>query len=310
MGRYKHIFGPVLSRRLGLSLGIDLVPYKTCSLNCVYCECGPTTLLTDERREYVKTDEVLKELADFLKNSPAIDFITFSGSGEPTLHSGIGNIIDFIKTDFPDYKIALLTNGTLFQDERVIEEVKRADLIKPSLDAVSDDVFLRINRPYRGTGPEKIIGGLVNLRERYSGQIYLEIFIVPGINDSPEEIHRLAEAAKKIRPEKIQLNALDRPPAVSGIRKAEYKDLLKIASLFEPLAEIISRYDTKQLNILPSDIEDLILQMVSRRPCTKDEIRTLFSLRIKEVDGILERLLQEGRIRIVRGPRGDYYGGI
>lgn len=310
MGRYRYIFGPVLSRRLGLSLGVDLVPHKTCSLNCVYCECGPTTHLTNERREFVNTKEVLEELRDFLKNSPELDYVTFSGSGEPTLHSKIGDVIEFIKSNFPKYKIALLTNGTLFSDEGVIEEVKGADLIKPSLDAVSEEVFNKINRPHNSIRVENVISGLLNLRKRFNGLIYLEVFIVPNINDSKEEIERLAEMAKRIQPDKIQLNTLDRPPAVSGIKKAEFKDLLTIASFFEPIAEIISRYDPKQLNILPSEIEEIIFQTVSRRPCTREELRALLGLRLKEVDEVLERLLLERKIKIISGPRGDYYSGI
>ncbi|MCX7944000.1 MAG: radical SAM protein [Deltaproteobacteria bacterium] len=308
MKRYKYIFGPVLSRRLGLSLGVDLVLRKTCPLNCVYCECGSTTLLTDERREYVNTEEVLEELSDFLKTSPHLDYITFSGSGEPTLHNRIGEIIRFIKSNFINYKVALLTNGVLFTDESVIEEVKDADLIKPSLDAASDEVFVKINRPHNKLSINKIIAGLINLRNRYRGRIYLEVFIVPGINDSPEEIKLISEAARKIRPDKIQLNSLDRPPAVEGVRKAELKELLRIASYFEPAAEIISGYDHKQLNITTTEIENLILEMISRRPCTEEELKTIFSMRIKETEEVIRRLLREEKIRIIKGPRGDYYG--
>ncbi|MCX7958863.1 MAG: radical SAM protein [Deltaproteobacteria bacterium] len=308
MRKYKYIFGPVLSRRLGLSLGVDLVPHKTCPLNCVYCECGPTTLLTDERREYVNTGEVLEELSDFLKTSPHLDYITFSGSGEPTLHSRIGEMIKFIKSNFQNYKVALLTNGVLFTDESVIEEVKDADLIKPSLDAASDEVFVKINRPHNKLSINKIADGLINLRNRYNGKIYLEVFIVPGINDSPEEIKLISEIAKKIMPDKIQLNSLDRPPAADGVRKAELKELLKIASYFEPAAEIISRYDPQQFNITTTDIENLIIEMISRRPCTEEELKIIFSTRIKETKEVISRLLREKKIRIIKGPRGDYYG--
>lgn len=307
MRRYKHIFGPVLSRRLGLSLGIDLINYKTCTLNCVYCECGRTTILTDKRDEYINTDEVIAELTDFLKNSPQLDYLTFSGSGEPTLHSRIGEIINFIKTAYPHYKIALLTNGTLFNDDKLIEEVKKVDLIIPSLDAATQEVFEKINRPTSGMRIEDIISGLIKLRENYSGLIYLEIFIAPGFNDSESEIFHIAEAAKRIRPDKIQLNSLDRPPAVKGIKKAEYKDLLKIASFFEPVAEIISKYDQRKSTLDYVDIENLILEMISRRPCTRDEIRILFDLRMKEVDSILDRLLEDKKIEIINGPRGDYF---
>ena len=145
---YNYLFGPVPSRRLGISLGVDLVPHKTCSLNCIYCECGRTTNLTIERKAYVPTETVLAELKTFLEPKPKLDYITFSGAGEPTLHSGIGEIVKFLKTNFPNYKIALLTNGTLFYQPELIKEVKSIDLILPSLDAASDLVFRKLNRPF------------------------------------------------------------------------------------------------------------------------------------------------------------------
>lgn len=173
---YKYIFGPVPSRRLGSSLGIDLIPYKTCSLNCVYCECGKTTDLTFERKEYVPTERVIEELDDYLKTEPELDYITFSGSGEPTLHNGIGEIIKFLKENYPQYQLALLTNSTLLNDEKLQDEIKKLDLIVPSLDAVSEDVFQKINRPVEGLSAQKIVQGLINLNnflQEMSGWKYL-----------------------------------------------------------------------------------------------------------------------------------------
>jgi len=146
--KFKHLFGPVPSRRLGISLGIDLVPYKTCTANCVYCECGKTTNLTIERKEYIPTDEILNELDVYLKQAPDLDYITFSGSGEPTLHSKIGEIINFLKKNYPQYKVAVLTNGTLLFHKELRDELKNADIIKPSLDAGSDEIFKKIKRPH------------------------------------------------------------------------------------------------------------------------------------------------------------------
>jgi len=306
MSGYKHIFGPVLSRRLGLSLGVDLVEHKTCSLNCIYCECGNTDRLTIERKEYVSAQAVIEELRDFLSRGEELDYITFSGSGEPTLNTGIGRIIKFLKTEFPKYKVALLTNGTLFSDDSLISDVLDVDLIIPSLDAVSDEVFRRLNRPHKDLSVEKIIEGMKNLRKRYNGQIYLEIFIVPGLNDSDGEIESLSRVARELRPDRIQLNSLDRPPAVSGVKKAEYSNLLKLAVRFEPVAEVIGRYSPREMNIQKSEIMDIIITTIKRRPCTREELRQLLGLRMKEVDETLDRLLQDGRVRISTGPRGDY----
>jgi wyosine [tRNA(Phe)-imidazoG37] synthetase (radical SAM superfamily) len=306
MVKYRYIFGPVLSRRLGLSLGVDLVEPKTCSLNCIYCECGATNRLTIERKEYVPADAVIEELRDFLSKGEELDYVTFSGSGEPTLSTGIGKIIRFLKSEFPQYKVAILTNGTLFSDESLVADVLDADLIIPSLDAVSEEVFKRLNRPYRDLKIESIVEGLKNLRKRYGGQIFLEIFIVPGLNDTDEEIDRLADIAREIKPDKIQLNSLDRPPAVPGVKKADYSALLRLSLKFDPVAEIIGGYSPREMVIKEEDLMELILNTIRRRPCTREELRDLLKLRMKEVDQRLDILLKNGRIRILSGPRGDY----
>lgn len=308
MRRFRHIFGPVLSRRLGLSLGLDLVEHKTCSLNCIYCECGRTTELTLVRREYVAVSEIISELSEFLNinNLPHLDYITYSGSGEPTLNTGIKDITHFIKSRYPQYKIALLTNGTLFANSLLVEEVKDTDLIIPSLDAVSRETFLKINRPHKDLEIERIVEGLVDLRSNYSGLIYLEIFVVPGINDSEEEISRLVRAAKRIMPDKIQLNSLDRPPAESGVIKADYERLLQIARCFEPVAEIVGRYNIDKGSVGSINIREMILETIRRRPVTREELRFSFSLTSEEIDEIIDPLIQSGEIKIVNGPRGEY----
>ncbi len=306
MRGYRHIFGPVLSRRLGLSLGVDLVEHKTCSLNCIYCECGRTTDLTVERREYVPASEIIDELSLFLRDAPDLDYITYSGSGEPTLNTGIGTITKFIKENYPQYKVALLTNGTLFTDSNLIGEVKDVDLIIPSLDAVSKDVFLRINRPQKSLDIKRIIDGLISLRASFGGLIYLEIFIIPGVNDGEDEINRLVEVVKMIRPDKVQLNSLDRPPAEEGVKKADYGFLKKIASKFEPAAEIIGRYDEEKTGIQNLEIREVILETIKRRPVTREELKIITGLRMKEVDEVIDLLLKSGEIIIVDGPRGKY----
>jgi len=217
---YRYLFGPVNSRRLGRSLGVDLVPRKVCSLNCVYCESGATTTLTRARGELVPTAAVLAELADFLSGQPALDYITFSGAGEPTLHSGLGVIISHLKKEYPRYKVALITNGTLFNDPAVRREVSGCDLIVPSLDAASDTVMAQINRPAPGLTAAQLIDALGELRREYRGQIWLEIFIVPGLNDTEPELALLVAAAARIAADRIQLNTLDRPAPEARVRAA------------------------------------------------------------------------------------------
>ncbi len=237
--KLKHIFGPVISRRLGKSLGIDLVPFKTCSLDCIYCECGKTNNLTTERAEYVPTEEVIQELDNYLSTSPDLDYVTFSGSGEPTLHSGIGKIISFLKTNYPDYRIALLTNSTLLGNKDLLEEIKEVDLIIPSLDAVLEKTFKKINRPLTSLTVEDIIKPLINLKNNIKGLIWLEIFIIPGINDSREEITKFKEIIEKMNPDKIQLNSLDRPGTETWIKKAKHFSLEEIAQKLGDKVEIV-----------------------------------------------------------------------
>ncbi|AZO95398.1 radical SAM protein [Halocella sp. SP3-1] len=237
--KLKYIFGPVLSRRLGNSLGIDLVPYKTCSLDCIYCECGKTNNLTARREEYVPTKDVINELDRYLINKPEIDYITFSGSGEPLLHNGIKRIINYLKDNY-DYKIALLTNGIHFIDRSVIEEVERVDLIIPSLDGVTQETFIKINRPLKNIFIDDVIDGLIKLRSNFSNQIWLEIFIIPGINDNNDELVKFKEVIKKIKPDRVQLNSLDRIGTLKNIKKASEKELQSIAELFEGKIDIIT----------------------------------------------------------------------
>lgn len=237
--KLKHIFGPVLSRRLGNSLGVDLIPFKTCSMDCIYCECGKTTNLTTKRDEYVSTAEVIKELGKYLNSAPELDYITFAGTGEPTLHSGIGAIVDFLKEKYSQYRIALLTNSALLTDKQLVEEIKNIDLIIPSLDAVSEKVFNKINRPAKNIKVNDIINGIISLKKEYRGKLWLEIFIVPGINDTERELIRFNKVLDNINPEKVQLNSLDRPGTEKWIKHAAKSKLNYIASTLNAEVEII-----------------------------------------------------------------------
>lgn len=305
--KYKYLFGPVPSRRLGVSLGIDVVPFKTCTLNCVYCECGRTTNLTTERKEYVPADKVMDELRDYLKDKPKLDYITFSGSGEPTLNVNIGDIIDFLKQDYPNYKIALLTNGTLFTQNALIDEVKNVDLIVPSLDAASPQAFKAINRPHKSLDINEISLGLSKLKKVCRGTLWLEIFIVPGINDTQKELKLLKDEIKKINPDKVQVNSLDRPPAESWVMPLEKKKLEKISSFLEN-AEVITNFDqAKEIAGFKQDKAGNILSLLKRRPCTKRDICKVLSLHEHEVSKYLRILSEQNKITCVRQKRGMFY---
>ena len=305
---YKYLFGPVPSRRLGMSLGVDLVPHKVCSLNCVYCECGRTTDLTIERKEYIPYDEVVSEISHYLKHNPNPDYFTFSGSGEPTLNSRIGDVLHFIKSN-SKVPVAVLTNGTLFYDKIVRAELLEADVVLPSLDAAEELVFRKINRPWRKLDIPGYINGLVDFRNEYKGQIWLEVLIIPGLNDTEENLWALKEAFLKIRPDEIQLNTLDRPGTAENIRTATRKELQDIVDFWNlPQVKIIAAApDRKKIVAYRDDMESAILETIKRRPCTLEDMHKILGLHINEINKYLDVLEDEKKIVSVREKRGLFY---
>ena len=305
---YRYLFGPVPSRRLGRSLGIDLVPHKTCSLNCVYCECGNTTRLTNQRAEYVPTAEVIAELNYFLSTKPALDYVTFSGAGEPTLHSGLGRIVDFIKSNFPHYNIALLTNGSLFFQQELREEVAEIDVILPSLDAVDEHIFQQVNRPHHEINVQQIISGLIELKKIQQVQMWLEIFIIPGINDTHAHIEKLKCAIHQIKPDLVQLNAMDRPGTENWVVGASREQLEKIAVQLNWHIDIIAKFsDRKENKAYQENIETAILQMIKRRPCTVEDLSQMLGLHVNEVNKYLDVLTKTELVYARRMERGLFY---
>lgn len=307
--RYKHLFGPVPSRRLGLSLGIDPIPYKTCSFDCIYCECGATTDLTKERKEYIPTDEIIAELNSFLSTKPILDYITFSGSGEPTLNIGVGKIISFLKKTYPQYKVAMLTNSSLFSDPEVRKELLQADVIMPSLDAVSEEVFKKINRPAQGIGIDEVLTGLIEFRKEFHGKIWLEIFVIPGINDSNSEIKKFHDILRKIKPDLIQLNALDRPGTEDWVVVAGGDVLQKIKDKFTGLPVVMISNYQKREKVKSYDlvIEDTILSTISRRPCTGDDLSEILDIHLAELNKYLDTLYDKGKIETIKKQRGIFF---
>ncbi len=306
---YKYLFGPVPSRRLGASLGVDLVTHKICSLDCIYCECGKTTDLTVERQEYVPVEEVLAELGDYFSSHPDPDFITFSGSGEPCLNMGIKEVIDFIRARKPNVSIAVLTNGTLFFDPEVRKSILGADLVMPSLDGALSSSIQKINRPHPSIDTVSYIEGLVAFRSEFTGRLALEIFILPGCNDTPEELVALRAAVERIRPDIVQLNTLDRPGVVPGIQAATQAQLQEIAALFKPFeVEVIAAPPRRrEIESFRTDMESAILETVLRRPCTLEDLATILGSHVNEINKYLAALEKTGKIESVRQDRGLFY---
>lgn len=306
---YQYLFGPVPSRRLGISLGIDLVPMKTCSLNCIYCECGNTTDLTLSRREYVPLAKVKAEFLHYISNHPKPDYITFSGSGEPTLNSSIGEAIRFIRSHEAGIPVAVLTNGTLLFDPQVRNELKPASVVMPSMDAATDKVFMKINRPHTQLSVDRMIDGLVQFRKEFQGQIWLEIFIVPGLNDSESELTALKSAIRKISPNQVQLNTLDRPGPVSHIRAATSEELQRIIRFWQldNISIIAKASDRKKMVAYRKDVEGAILETIVRRPCTLEDLTNILGLHANEVNKYLDVLEADKKVSVTHQARGQFY---
>lgn len=237
-----YIYGPIKSRRLGESLGVITTPYKYCSLNCIYCQLKKTTKFTVERKEYVKPQSIVLELSQFLKGCPGsatIDYITLSGSGEPLLNSKIKDIISGIGALTP-LPIAVITNSVLLPDAGTRRDILEADLIVPSLDAVTKDVFEKIDRPFNDTIKiEDIIRGLIALRQEFRGKIWLEIMLVKDLNDDLGYMEQFKEVIEQINPDKIQLNIPSRPPSESWVKIPPFDKLKKIQSLLGERCELL-----------------------------------------------------------------------
>lgn len=306
---YKYLFGPVPSRRLGMSLGVDLVPKKVCSLDCVYCEVGKTTKLTLDRKEYIKFEKVKDELTHYFNNNPDPDYITFSGSGEPTLNIFIGEILTFIKQNRPNIPIAVLTNGTLLYDKSVREAIINSDVVLPSLDAASEDVFRKINRPAHHLNIEKYIQGLIDFRNEFKGKIWLEILILPGYNDHKKELSELKKAIQKIKPDLIQLNTLDRPGTVQNLRGATREELQRVVDFWglDNIRIIAASPERKNILSYRTDTEAAIMETISRRPCTLDDLTKILGIHINEINKYLDVLDAEDKIETVEQKRGVFY---
>lgn len=308
---YHHIFGPVPSRRLGISLGVDLVTHKICSLDCVYCECGKTTHLTLQRRPYVSFEAVKTELDHYWENNKDPDYITFSGSGEPTLNQDLGRVISYIKDQKPGVKVAVLTNSTLLKDPGVRQELALADLVVPSLDAVSKAAFTKLNRPVKGVSVEDIIDGIQAFAREFTGTIWLEIFILPGINDTPKELKALRQIILSIDPEMVQLNTLDRPGTVFHIRPASPAELARVKEMLDmDIIQIIAKVADKKNMGQQRDMASAVLETIHRRPCTREDLVSILNADPHQMGTLLAALEAEGRIESRHQARGVFYQTI
>jgi len=299
-----YVFGPVPSRRLGLSLGVDLIPPKTCTFDCLYCQVGRTTSRTLEPKAFVPVREVVAEIKrKILKNVP--DAITLAGSGEPTLYSEIDQVIASIKK-MTKIKVALLTNGALFWKEEIRQRVLKADIIMPTLSSAFDHTFREIHRPHPGLDLATIINGLKMLRQDYKGQIFLEVVFLAGVNDTKREVEALKNLVEQISPEKIQLNTVVRPPADSKAISLDRKRLEEINLIFGEKSEIVAEIPIKIKTRKEEHLINSLLDMVKRRPLKQIDIVNALGLSTDETEDLIKGLLIKGYIRR-QSHSGDIY---
>jgi wyosine [tRNA(Phe)-imidazoG37] synthetase (radical SAM superfamily) len=295
--RRRFVYGPVPSRRLGLSLGLSVVPSKTCTIDCIYCQCGRTTRKTLERGRFYPVDEVLAEVRAAVAGR-RVDFLTFSGEGEPTLNRDIGRIIRRLKQEFT-IPVAVLTNATLLTDPQVRRDLYPADLVVPSLDAADDAVFARVNRHHRDLRVADIIRGLVTFRRHFRGRLWLEIMLVKDVNDSPEHLVKLRRAAEDIGPDRVHLNTVVRPPAERRARPLSDDDLAQVRKLFGPRGDVAESPVGRRQRRFEGEADDAIAELVRRRPVTAADICRSLGIDRARLAGRLRRLVRQERIRRV-----------
>jgi wyosine [tRNA(Phe)-imidazoG37] synthetase (radical SAM superfamily) len=304
----RYVYGPVPSRRLGRSLGVDLVPFKTCTYDCLYCQLGLTTCKTTERREYFPIAKILVELERKLKDGPAPDLVTLAGSGEPTLHSKIGDLLRQIKrlTSIP---VAVLTNGSLLWMREIQDALMEADLVLPSLDAGDERAFQRVNRPHPDIGFERIVDGIAEFRERFRKPVWLEVFLLAGVTGLPAEVEKIAAAAKRIRPDRVQLNTVARPPTEASAHAVPAHQMAVFASLFDGRAEVICGEGAGESLPLasPAVTDRDILALLSRRPCTAQGVSAGLGLHIAETTKRLQSLIKRQRLSTLRRKNSLFY---
>jgi wyosine [tRNA(Phe)-imidazoG37] synthetase (radical SAM superfamily) len=301
-----YVFGPVPSRRLGRSLGIDLVPFKTCTYNCIYCQLGATTNLTLERKEWVPFDKVMEEAREKIRSADGIDYITFSGSGEPTLHSRIGEMIRELKR-LSSIPVAVLTNGSLLWQQEVRNDLLEADLVIPSLDAPDRGLFRHVNRPHADLAFDHVVEGLIKFRERYSGKIWLEVFLLSGITGMESEVKRIAGLARTVRPDLVQLMTVTRPAPMDFVEPVSSEDMNRFVRLFDVPTVAVPALSSIARNVLSKAGSEEILRLLERRPCTIEDIALGLGIPPAEAEKYVADLDAHGQLKRKRSKDATYF---
>ncbi len=306
MAEYRYLFGPVPSRRLGRSLGVDLIPFKTCTFNCVYCQLGRTPHVTLERKAYVPIEAVLGELADWKSAGGQADVVTLAGSGEPTLHTEFGRVLVCAREEL-HLPSVLLTNGTLLHLEDVCDQASRADIVKVTLSAWDDGSLQTLHHPHLSIRFRDIYEGEKKLRHRMKGQFWVEVFLVGGVNTDPYSLAVLSRLVKELHPDRIHVNTAVRPAAERDVTAVTHEVLEKAANILGPAAEIVASTVITETSSEGITVE-AVYRLIERHPCSAQDLECVFNASSEPVEECLNELLQVGRI--IRVERGNtvYYG--
>jgi len=302
---YKYLFGPVPSRRLGRSLGVDLIPFKTCTMNCRFCQLGDSACALSERAEYVPISDVLVELVQWNERGGQADHITLAGSGEPTLHTGFGEVLRWVK-DNTEIPSVLLTNGSLLHLPEVRAAAVLADKVKVTLSAWDEASFRQIHRPALGVTFERLIEGERAFRKEFSGELSAEVFIVDGVNSDVSSIRKIAALAETINPDRIDLNTAVRPPADSGVKAVSPERLAELAGILGPKAEVTASFNKQDVQSLEATPEAL-LGLIQRHPATAEQLARDFNTPVEAVSRILDTMVAENRLSAEKRDGETYY---
>jgi wyosine [tRNA(Phe)-imidazoG37] synthetase (radical SAM superfamily) len=305
---YRHLFGPVPSRRLGRSLGVDLTPFKTCSFDCIFCQLGRTTDKTVLRREYVPVGEVITELDAWLEAGNTADYITLSGSGEPTLNAEFGRVIRYLRgrTAIP---VALLMNGSTLSDPKVRAAAAEANVVKLSLSTWNQTSLQHVNRPHPSIRFKTMLDGMLEFREVFKGELWIEVFLVWGVNTAVSDVLKIAGLVQALNPTRVQLNTAVRPPCEEYAHAVPRHRMESLAELFSPPAEIMAEYSSDASAGVRATEADM-LGMLERRPCTLDQLCHVTGLHPNEVSKYLGKLTRTGQVQEYHKTGSTCFAGV
>jgi wyosine [tRNA(Phe)-imidazoG37] synthetase (radical SAM superfamily) len=303
------VFGPVPSRRLGFSLGVDIIPRKYCNFDCIYCQIGKTTHKNVTRKKFFEVEEVVKEIVDTIQFAEKVDFVTFSGSGEPTLNENLGAMIKEVKKSV-NTPIAVITNSSSLGIEEVRNDLFNADVVLPSLDAASDEVFKSINRPQANLELTFIIEGIKSLKKDYKGRIWLEIMLIKGVNDTPDELQKLRFILNDLKVDKIHLNTVTRPPSEKNAGPLNRKELEKIKIFFGDNCEIVSSFEKNGVHKEQEGWARTLVDILKRRSLTIQDIIRITGTSSFRIHEELDAMEKKGSIKAYRLGNDIYYTAV